>query len=368
MGILGNIIDYVRQYGHLSFEEKPFDKIDALILSQFSYFKLGEHVPSVGTMLPSVSIEQIAASETADLLFSDGRFRKNNRDLFDAMASSKRFSGIKLNHYVDIVTDRWEMQFSAVTAQLSEDVTHIAFRGTDESIVGWKEDFNMAYMTPVPAQIKAVDYLNYAAERIKGDFSVGGHSKGGNLAVYCAMKCPEDVRRRITRIYSHDGPGFPKQTLTESDFEAIKDRIEKYVPRSSIVGMLLQSQEQYKVIEAYSVGILQHDPFNWVVEGDDFIYRDDVAGRYEISDASVNEWAKRADPEEMKVLVDKIYEIFTVAEITDLNDFKGNITTLMQKAGKVLYRTDKEDRKRIKEVLSVFVSSVKDQIKEHVTR
>lgn len=361
-----NIIDYVEKYGHVSFEEKPFNKVDALILSQFSYFKLDGFVPGVGTFEPSVALCDIAASANVSDLFTDERYAKNNRELFDAMSRSKRFGTIRFNHYIDLVSNRWEMQFSAVTAFLADGVTHVIFRGTDETVIGWKEDFNMSFMTPVPAQVKAVDYLHYAAERIRGDFSVGGHSKGGNLAVYSAMKCSRLVRDRISLIYSQDGPGFTKETLLDADFDAIKDRIEKYVPHSSIIGMLLQSQEDYKVIEARSIGILQHDPFNWVVEDDDFVYRDDIAGRYSMSDASINEWAGKADPEEMKVFVDKIYEVFIASDVTDLNDFKGNITTLMSNAKSVLDNMDEEDKKRIKAVMTIFAESVKDQIVERM--
>ncbi len=359
-----NIIDYIENYGTLTFAEKEFNKVDALILSQFAYFKLDGMVPSVGTFLPPVSIKDIAGKDNVSDLFSDERYAKENRELFDAMARSKRFSGIGLNHYIDLISNKWEMQFSAVTAYLDENTTHVVFRGTDETVIGWKEDFNMSFMTPVPAQVKAVDYLHYAAERIRGDFSVGGHSKGGNLAVYSAMKCSHLVRDRISVIYSHDGPGFTKETLEDADFDAIADRIEKYVPHSSIIGMLLQSQEKYKVIEARSIGILQHDPFNWAVEGDDFIYRDDIAGRYVISDTSVNEWTKRADPEEMRTFIDKIYEVFEQAGVTDLNDIKSNIGSIAQKAKEVADNLDEEDKKRIKAVLGVFVDSVKDRIKE----
>ncbi len=361
-----NIIDYTEKYGGYTFEEKPFNKVDALILSQFSYFKLDGFVPEVGTFESPVTVRDIAKREDVASLFADERYAKVNSELFEKMAASERFGNIKLNHYIDLVSNKWEMQFSAVTAELAEGVTHVMFRGTDETVVGWKEDFNMSFMTPVPAQVKAVDYLHYAAERIKGDFSVGGHSKGGNLAVYSAMKCSRLVRERISLIYSQDGPGFTKETLEDADFDQIKDRIRKYVPHSSIIGMLLQSQEDYKVIEARSIGILQHDPFNWVVEDDDFVYRDDVAGRYEISDEAVNEWAKRADPQEMKVFVDKVYEVFTAAGVSDLNEFTGNKLALLQNAWNVMDNMSDEERQRVKAVLSSFIGIVKDQIKEKV--
>ncbi len=361
-----NIIDYIDRYGNRTFAEKPFNKVDALILSQFSYFKLNGFVPAVGTYEDNVTIKSISEAPGVEALFTDERYKKNNTELFDRMAASARFKNIGLNHYIDLVSNKWEMQFSAVTAYLDDGSAHIVFRGTDETIVGWKEDFNMSFMTPIPAQVKAVDYLHYAAERIKGNFSVGGHSKGGNLAVYSAMKCSKLVRERIDLIYSQDGPGFTRQTLEDADFDAIKDRIQKFVPHSSIIGMLLQSQEEYKVIEARSVGILQHDPFNWVVEDDDFVYRDDVAGRYELSDETVNKWAKSADPLEMKVLVDKIYEVFVEAGVSDLNDITGNIPQLMIKAKSVLDNMDDTDRDRVKAVISQFASIAMEQIKDRI--
>ena len=361
-----NIIDYVVRYGELTFYEKEFNRVDALVLSQFSYLKLDGFVPAVGSFTDGVSIGQIAKSRNVSELFADERYARNNKYLFDAMAASKRFGDVVLNHYINLVSNRWEMQFSAVTSYLTPERAHVVFRGTDETIVGWKEDFNMSFMTPIPAQVKAVDYLHYAAERIRGDFSVGGHSKGGNLAVYSAMKCSGPVRDRITVIYSQDGPGFTKETLAEADFDAIKDRIQKFVPRSSIIGMLLQSQEMYRVIDARSIGILQHDPFNWIVEDDDFVYRDDVAGRYVISDEAVNEWTERADPEEMKVFFNKVFEVFDEAGVSDLNDFKGNMTTILTNAKKVMDSLDDEDRQRIKAVLSVFFDSIKGQVKDKV--
>jgi len=358
-----NIIDYVKSCGDKTFDEMPFNRVDALVLSQFSYFKLDGFVPGVGTFEDGVALCDIASSDRVADLFTDERYKKPNSELFDAMASSGRFKNVLFNHFIDLINSRWEMQFSAVTAYLSPHDTHVIFRGTDETMIGWKEDFNMSFISPIPAQVKAVDYLHYAAERIRGPFSVGGHSKGGNLAVYSAMKCSKYVRDRIGVIYSQDGPGFPRQTLEDSDFDAIADRIEKFVPHSSIFGMIMQTQEKYRVVEAKSIGVLQHDPFNWVIEGDDFVYRDDIAGRYVVSDSSVNEWIERADPEEMKVFVNTMFEVFANAGINDMNDFKGNIASLLSNAKTVLDGLDDEDKKRIKAVLSVFAESAMEQIK-----
>ncbi len=359
-----SIIDYIEQYGSLTFEEKEFNKVDALILSQFSYLKLDGKVPKVGTMLPPVTIKSIELADGAGDMFTGDGSGSRDMELFKAMAGSRRFADVRLNHYINLVNSKWEMQFSAVTAYLADGVTHVVFRGTDETMIGWKEDFNMAFITPVPAQVKAVDYLHYVSERIRGPFSVGGHSKGGNLAVYSAMKCSAPVRDRITLIYSQDGPGFTKETLADSDFDAVKDRIQKFVPRSSIIGMLLQSQEEYRVIEAKSFGLMQHDPFNWIVEDDDFVYRDEVKEHYGIGDEAVNEWVMRADPEDIQLFVDSMYEVLVAAGVSDVNDFKGNLTAITAKAIAATGSLDPAIRHRIKAFLTDLSRCLKDQIRE----
>lgn len=357
-----SILDYIDNYGHLSFDEKEFGPVDSMILSQFSYLKMEKIVPKVGTLMPAILIKDMKKSEDLDEMFSDDRYAEANRELFEKMAASVRFGNIGVNHYIDLVNRKWEMQFSAVTCYLAAGVTHVVYRGTDETVVGWKEDFNMAFTTAIPSQIKAIDYLRYVSERIKGDFSLGGHSKGGNLAEYAAMKCSDDIRKRIVRIDSHDGPGFTKQTLNNYEFEQIKDRICKYVPHSSIVGMLLPNQEEYKVVMAKQFGILQHDLFNWIVEDDDFVYCDDISTRSLVGDEAINEWAKNADNEELKTFFDKLFDIFTRSGIEDLNDFKGNYIGLLQSALETSKELTEEEKTHVKNVLNVLGKSLKNQL------
>lgn len=357
-----SILDYIDEYGHLSFDEKEFGPVDSLILSQFSYLKMENIVPKVGTMVMPILIRDMAKSDNLDEMFSDDRYAEANRELFGKMAGSVRFGNIGVNHYIDLVNKKWEMQFSAVTCYLAPGVTHVVYRGTDETVVGWKEDFNMAFTTAIPSQIKAIDYLRYVSERIRGNFSLGGHSKGGNLAVYAAMKCSDDIRKRIVRIDSHDGPGFTKQTLANSDYEQIKDRICKYVPHSSIIGMLLPNQEDIKVVMAKHFGIMQHDLYNWIVEGDDFVYCDDISNRSLMENEAINEWAQNADNEELKTFFDKLFDIFTKSGIEDLNDFKGNYLGLVQSALETSKELTEEEKTHVKNVLHVLGKSFKNQL------
>jgi len=351
-----NVIDYIKKYGNEDYEALPFNNADRLILSQLSYLKFNGLVPEVGENKQPVTIKLISGMQEVDNLFSDERYAKNNRALFDAMAESNRFSLIRLNYFIDIRDERSEIQFSAITAMLPNDQVHVIFRGTDESIIGWKEDLNMAFMTPIPAQEKAVDYINYVSSMIPGDFSVGGHSKGGNLAVYASMMCSSDIQARITRIDSHDGPGFTKEVLEGADFEEIKDRVHKYVPKSSIVGMLLTTMEDYEVVSCRNVSILQHDPFNWIIEGTDFAKKDEVYRHKILQDGAVNKWAESLSPEELKKLSDNIYAVFEEAEINDLNIIYADPVQSAKKLREAVDKLPEEDRKSVREVLDYLVS------------
>lgn len=203
----GNIVDYLAVFGDKSFAEMPFNDVDSLALCQLCYLKFDGIVPDVWSNKPSVTLDDIYKHPDYEKLYADERFEKNNRQLFEGMLKGRRFAGLRLNCYINLVEKEYETQFSAVTYLLEGGSLYIAYRGTDETIVGWKEDFNMAYMDPVPGQALSVKYLNMVTSRLKVPIYIGGHSKGGNLAVYAALKCAETVRGRIRKIYSMDGPG-----------------------------------------------------------------------------------------------------------------------------------------------------------------
>lgn len=360
---MGNILDYIKEYGHFDFTEKPFNDVDGLILSQFSYLKMDGIVPEVGTSLPPIELRDIAVHDRLEEMFSDERYAKNNREFFNALVLTKRFGLLKLNHYINLISRRWEMQFSAVCVDLLNGTTCVIYRGTDETLIGWKEDFNMAFLTPIPAQIKAVDYLNYVAERISGDIIVGGHSKGGNLSVYAAMKCPKENRDRIIKILSYDGPGFLRETLEGSDFAQIKSRISKLVPGSSIVGMLLQTQEEYKVVECKKFGILQHDPFNWIVEEDDFVRRSDVNEAFLIQNMAITDWAVNTDPEKMRLVSDILLDVLVQSGVNDLNDLKKNHAELIKNFYQAIESIDDDEKEVIKTVAKGLGSSIVEKLK-----
>ncbi len=319
---MGTILDYLKEYGDYTFSEKPLNEVDSLVLCQFAYLKFDGIVPGIGENAPAVSMGYLNSHQDKDKLFADERYREKNTKLYDGMLKSARFSTLRMNYYINIIEPRQETQFSAVTFFLEDGSVYIAYRGTDETIVGWKEDFNLAFSEPVIGQIRSVKYLEQAAETFASPFYIGGHSKGGNFAVYAAMNCREDVQERIGKIYSHDGPGFRPEIREKGNYEKIAGRVIKIIPHSSLVGMLLESHAAgYMVVESKSFGLLQHDPYTWLVREDEFVRAKDIYKRRKFMDETLNEWILSMDEKQIHTFVDALYEVVSASQAETLMDF-----------------------------------------------
>lgn len=358
------IISYVSKYGDYSFSEKPLNDVDSLALCQFSYLKFDGMVPLVTDNRKSVTMRDLENHKDFNKLFSDERFAKDNRALFQAMRNSKRFRSMKMNCYINIVEKEWETQFSAITFLLDNGLLYIAYRGTDETIIGWKEDFNMAFQSPVPGQVYAVKYLNMVTGRLHQDFYIGGHSKGGNLAVYAAMNCIKPVRDRIIKIYSMDGPGFRQEVLEKSDYADIEDRIIKILPHSSLVGMLFETSPHVKVVESKSFGLLQHNPYTWLIEDDDFKY---VKGLYEsrkFADDTLNAWVCSLDDHQRKIFVDTLYQVVSASKAENLIDLTGDWKKSMFGIIAATKEVDDDTKKALKEIIKLLFETAFQRMKK----
>lgn len=358
------IVEYIKNYGDYTFAEKPLNHVDSLALCQFCYLKFDGLVPLVTENKRSVTVRQLASDKDFDGLFADERFEKQNRALFGAMLHSKRFSGMKMNCYINIVEEEWETQFSAITFLLGDGTMYIAYRGTDETIVGWKEDFNMAFQSPVPGQAYAVKYLNMVMGRLPNRFYLGGHSKGGNLAVYAAMNCPEAEQERIIRIYSMDGPGFRPEVLEKYKYEAVEERIVKILPHSSLVGMLFETTDHYKVVESRTFGLLQHDPFTWLIEGDDFKYVKGLYGSRRFADDTLNEWVRSLDDKQRRIFVDTLYQVVSASKAENLIELTADWKKSMMGIVTAMKEVDGETQKAIKRIIGELFEIAMERLKE----
>ena len=344
---MGTILDYLREYGDYTFREKPFGEVDSLVLSQFAYLKFDGIVPAVGEKKAAVDLQEIAGHPKYDHLYADERYRRDNTALFQRMLGSKRFRDSRVFNYVNRIDLETETQFSAVTIRMPDGMCYVAYRGTDETIVGWKEDLNLAFSEPTEGQRMSVDYLERTASDIDGDFLVGGHSKGGNLAVYAAMNCAPEVRARVTAIYDHDGPGFRPEVKERGAYGEIAGRIRKTVPHSSLVGMILYSDGAYEVVESKTLGLAQHNPYTWLVDDDRFR---SVSGLYagrRFLDEAMNEWILSLTQEQVHTFADTLYRVWLASETDNLIDFAAHWPQSIQKISAALKEIDPQTGRAI---------------------
>lgn len=348
---MGNVIDYLNEYGQYTFAERPFSEVDSLILCQLSYLKYDELVKDVKADTKAASLRNMRRKPQFSTLFTKGWYEKEYRALYDGVTRSRRFAGLRLRYYVNRIDDEEETQFSAVTFFLRCGIVYVAFRGTDETITGWKEDFNMVYMSPIPAQKSAKEYLEYVAGKmlggtdvsprpdetmdaagaapqfegpctapVPGRFYIGGHSKGGNCAVYAALECTPEVRERIERIYCFDGPGFHDDIYHDENYKAIEDRIDKIVPESSLIGMLLFNNESYRVVRSRGIAVFQHDPFTWMIQNGQFRYKEEIHKRTVLQNKVVNQWVESMNAEERERFVETMFAIIRSTKVTNVVD------------------------------------------------
>lgn len=322
------IIDYVKNEMR-TFSEHPFHEVDSLVLSQFSYIHLEDVIapPAAGVVRKPLTLQQLFRAECFDHYFADQLDAVKNRKLLAACAASPRFRDIGIAYFQQEFDETTEKQFCAMTFFISADTAYLAFRGTDTTLVGWKEDFNMAFLTPVPSQEAALNYTLSVAKLVRGNLILGGHSKGGNLAVYAAMMSPARLQNRIVSIYSHDGPGFRDNVFSSAGYQRICDRIHKTIPQSSLVGMLLEHPENYAIVESNAVGIIQHNPYSWVVHDGDFIRLTTLTSGADYLNRTLSDWLSGLANEQREQFVDALYSVIAATDLTSLTKLRDNWQT-----------------------------------------
>jgi len=362
------IIDYVKKYGEFSFDERKMNDVDSLVLCQLAYLKFDGLVPQVRENKPFVTIEEVSKNPEHEKLFSDERFEKNNRALFDAVASSKRFKKLKMNCYVNIVLteEEFQTQFSAITFMMEGGTLYIAYRGTDETLIGWKEDVNMAFLSPVPGQAYSMKYLNMVVDRLRNPIILGGHSKGGNLAIYAAMNCRPAVQERIQKIYCMDGPGFRAETLRDCHYEKIESRTERVVPQSSIIGMLLETGECYKVVKSKNFGIMQHDPFSWQIKDGEFVTVPKVDHGSALLEKTINQWVYSMETEKIKKVTDILFDVVQASNTDNLIDMESDYKAALGAMKEKMNQMDGEDKEIVKQVFGVLLAMAGQNLKSDI--
>ncbi|MEG1547140.1 MAG: Mbeg1-like protein [Clostridia bacterium] len=354
---MSDLFEYIKWRGDLTLAHTPFNEVDSLILCRLSYLPWDGIVPA--SFKSPISIAD-AAEKCLSLLGADGDGRKVHLKadelLLRELAQSERFGAMYLAGYTNIVDIAEQKQFSAISIIVSG-AAYIAFRGTDGTLVGWKEDFNMSFESAVPAQLAAVDYLTAAAGAIRGQLRVGGHSKGGNLAVYAAAFCKPSIQRRIVDVYNNDGPGFSAEVLKAPGFSIIDSKVHTFVPQSSVVGMLLEHDEDFVAVHSTQKGLMQHDIYSWDVTHNALVYVSGVTRSSQFIDITLKDWLTGMQPELRQKLIDAAYDILASSDATTLSElFKGKNTMAILKS---LTNIDDTTRKLLGQAMDILVSSIK---------
>ena len=337
MEYANNFFTYLRWRGDLPVKDYPFNEVDALILSELVYIEFENIVPEVGEE-GAIRIQD-AEKRYRRKKGKNVLYYAQKEELFTCLANSPRFADMTMDHYISTIDLVEQQQFAAMHIAIAPNLVFIAFRGTDSTIVGWREDFNMSYMMPVPAQQSAVDYVNQTAKGLFKKYWLGGHSKGGNLAIYSGVYCNPKIQRKIVRISSFDGPGFNRKVVNEPQYQMVKERIDAYVPVSSIVGMLMEHEEDYKVVASCETSLKQHEGFSWQVDGTKFVLVQEVDEFSQNISRIFQSWLNKVDIEERKIFIDAFFDVLEQAGIEEVSDLVGidvrTAATLVKGATKV---------------------------------
>lgn len=319
-----NIIHYVENEFR-TIDEKKFNTVDSLVLSQVTNFLYDDLVGSLYDLKPPIFFKDLLKAEYFEKMFRSFIWPKKNKQLLFALAASPRFRDIEINYHVSKIDIDKEKQFSATTFIINNEFAYLGFRGTDTTIVGWKEDFNMAFVSPIPSQLEGIEYVNTISKLLPHKLYIGGHSKGGNIAVYSAMNCNSNIKPRIEKVYSHDGPGFRDEIIKSEEFKSIKNKINKTIPYSSLVGILLENHEHYHVVKSSGVGgIMQHDPFWWEVKKDDFVYLNELSSKSKYVNKTLNTWLSQISDKKRKQFIEALFDILNSTKCETITDIAGN--------------------------------------------
>ncbi len=336
---MATIMDYLDWRGDLRFESDPFNEVDGYLLS-----KVG--CPDYSGIVPA-DWAAVGIGKAVSEYFSK---HGENEKQFGVLASqtivpmllklpeTERFRDILLSGFVNRINEITSEQFSALTLVLPDGTFYVTFRGTDDTLLGWKENMLMSVSKTIPAQEDALDYLIRAASSCKGSLIVGGHSKGGNLAVYASAKAPLEVQDRIRKVYNFDGPGFSADFFRTPGYELIRDRIRTLLPQYSIVGMLLPREENIRIVNSTRAGVAAHDGFLWEVKGPRFVRCSEFSRSTQAFENSMRNLLAEMDTEQRTEFIDELFDTLSATGAKTITDVTELHISNALKLGKKIYQ------------------------------
>ncbi len=358
---MANILDYIFWRGDIDFSRAEFNEVDALILCSLSYARFYGLITSDFKKKDFVTLQEAESRFSSSPDFVErsqicSHLSQETVGLLQTAAQSERFGNLLVGAHVDVLDTVAEEQFSATTF-ISDDWAFIAFRGTDDTIVGWKEDFNLGVKDVVPAQRDALEYLENAAKNIKGTIYVGGHSKGGNLSLYAASHASYDVKKRIGAVFNNDGPGFKKDFFVSGDYRAIRDRVHSFVPELSVVGMLFDHDDRFVTVASDGKGIMQHDPFTWYVGPGCFEELPDTNSQSKFLGATINGWFNELSLDQKELFIETVFGILSHTDASTNSELSENWWNSVTKMVKAAAHLDSKTREAVMKTVHLLIKS-----------
>ena len=350
---MANINSYLISHGEKRIGLfNPYNEIDALILARFSYLPFHRIKLEEDETIGSVCRKLSQNLTVKDYVWPE------DLEFVENLKNSRRFSRKRISNYVKRNSASLEKQFSAITIHISPMKMYLSFFGTDNILTAWKEDFNLAFMDHIPAQTEAKNYLKLVSERYPTKkIYLGGHSKGGNLAIYASIVAPDSLQKRIKKIYNYDGPGLRKGTMAlDTGSEQVAGKIISVIPQDSIVGRLFEHNETVKVIKSSAKSLYQHDIYSWQVKGNRFI-KSKSTRISDLADKTITGWLESASKEERKIFINSLFEALGEAEVNGPLDIKSKWLKVMTNVLKTYVKLPKENKKAIMEVWKKLGSS-----------
>ena len=359
-----DFFDYLNWRGDISFEQVPFNKIDALLLAHVTYSSFDRLVPETfdkRKTFAQVAKDFSAAPDYEERINIGFLINKRTAELMFKCAESERYRNVELCGFRNIYDEEKVEQFAAVT-YLIDGKPVIALRGTDDTIIGWKEDFNIAWQPQIPAQLDALKYFEEAAVAFKGGLILTGHSKGGNLVINTAVKCDKALQNRIEAVYNFDGPGFSKEFFKRPEYKAVEERISSFYPGFSVVGMIFHHPKNFEIVQSNGFAFWQHDAMNWQIMGGNFVNVGAFAEESRIFYKAFNEWVDKLNIEQKKNFVETMFYILEASGAKTNSDIEKDPLKASAKMLAAYAEMDKKRRKELKKIISMFKDVISDDI------
>lgn len=359
---MSTVIDYLKWRGDLAMDTDGFQLADNFLLSAMCYANLSGIVPKEGSIALGEAAKRYRELGRCE---ADASTQKKGEIALFAMADTRRFCDTRLTAYEDVLDEASGTQFAAVTAELADGTCYIAFRGTDDHLVGWREDFEMC-SREVGAQSLATAYLN--RQLSDGRYRIGGHSKGGNLAVYAGMCCEDEKKERIVQIYSNDGPGISAETMDEARYRMIEDRIIRIWPHFTMVGTLFANAQPDYIVASSEKALKQHNPLTWQLDGMRLKTQDSLDRQCAEFARAFNEWIVTVPLPQRDGLVNDFFGGLENCGIKKTTDLQGDFVDEFAKFFRVATGATKDTRQVIGMLIRTLTSDKVNRIWENRTR